>query len=61
MTVVRLNMQDSLRTLVQDSLLSLTQLLLDECHGVLACPQDLVWGSDLISSPYKYDRLHFYM
>ncbi|XP_051804747.1 dynein axonemal heavy chain 1-like isoform X2 [Acanthochromis polyacanthus] len=53
MTVVRLNQQDSLRHLVLDSLASLTQLLLDACHSVLTCPQDLVWGSDLLTSPYK--------
>ncbi|XP_023120862.2 dynein axonemal heavy chain 1-like isoform X2 [Amphiprion ocellaris] len=53
MAVVRLNQQDSLRQLVLDSLVSLTQLLLDACHSVLTCPQDLVWGSDLLTSPYK--------
>ncbi len=61
MAVVRLNMQDSLRSLVQDSLLNLTQLLLDECHSVLACPQDLVWGEDLIRSPYKWVTMHLYV
>ncbi|XP_040015424.1 dynein heavy chain 1, axonemal [Xiphias gladius] len=53
MAVVRFNMQDSLRYLVQDSLLSLTHLLLDACHSVMMCPQDLVWGKNLITSPYK--------
>uniref|UniRef100_A0A3Q3E168 Dynein, axonemal, heavy chain 1 n=1 Tax=Labrus bergylta TaxID=56723 RepID=A0A3Q3E168_9LABR len=53
MARVRFNMQDSLRFLVQDSLASLTQLLLDACHNVLTCPQELVWGNDLITSPYK--------
>lgn len=53
MAVVRFNLQDSLRFLVQDSLLSLTQLLLGACHSVLACPHDLVWGNNLITSPYK--------
>lgn len=53
MGVVRFKMQDSLRNLVQNSLLSLTHLMLDACHSVLNCPQDLVWGKDLITSPYK--------
>uniref|UniRef100_A0A3Q3IZZ6 Dynein, axonemal, heavy chain 1 n=1 Tax=Monopterus albus TaxID=43700 RepID=A0A3Q3IZZ6_MONAL len=53
MTVVHFNMQDSLRYLVKDSLLSLTHLLLDACHSVLMCPEDLIWGSNLITSPYK--------
>ncbi|AWP03287.1 putative dynein heavy chain 1 axonemal [Scophthalmus maximus] len=53
MAVVRFSMQDSLRYLVQDSLVSLTHLLMDACQSVLTCPQDLVWGNDLISSPYK--------
>lgn len=52
MAAVRLNLQNSLRFLVQDSLTSLTQLLLDACHSVLTCPQELVWGNNLITSPY---------
>ncbi|XP_078019489.1 dynein axonemal heavy chain 1 [Epinephelus lanceolatus] len=53
MAVVRFNLQDSLRFLVQNSLASLTQLLLNACHSVLTCPQDLVWGDNLTTSPYK--------
>ncbi|XP_067102135.1 dynein axonemal heavy chain 1 [Osmerus mordax] len=53
MGLVRYNLQDSLRFLVQDSMVSFAQLLLDACHSVLSCPQDLIWGSDLINSPYK--------
>ncbi|KAM6980842.1 dynein axonemal heavy chain 1 [Aplochiton taeniatus] len=53
MSLVRYSLQDSLRFLVQDSLVSLTQLLLDACHSVLACPGDILWGPDLINSPYK--------
>ncbi|XP_067360331.1 dynein axonemal heavy chain 1 [Channa argus] len=53
MGVVRFRMQDSLRYLVQDSLVSLTCLVLDACHSVLTCSKDLVWGNDLITSPYK--------
>nr|XP_046240546.1 dynein axonemal heavy chain 1 [Scatophagus argus] len=53
MAVVRFNLQDSLRFLVQDSLASLTQLLLDACHSVMTCRQDMVWGNNLLTSPYK--------
>lgn len=45
--------QDSLRYLVQNSLISLTQLLLDACHGILNCSKDMEWGSDLVNSPYR--------
>ena len=53
MSMVRFNLQDSLRSLVRESLLGLTRLLLNACHSVLSCPRDLVWGDDLITSPYK--------
>uniref|UniRef100_A0A8C9ZPR8 Dynein axonemal heavy chain 1 n=1 Tax=Sander lucioperca TaxID=283035 RepID=A0A8C9ZPR8_SANLU len=53
MSVVHFNLQDSLRFLVQDSLVGLTQLILSTCHSVLTCPPDLAWGDDLITSPYK--------
>lgn len=53
MGVVRFKMQDSLRNLVLNSLLSLSHLVMDACHGVLNCPRDLVWGKDLLTSPYK--------
>ncbi|KAG7263607.1 hypothetical protein CRUP_020857 [Coryphaenoides rupestris] len=47
---VRYRLQDALRSLVQGSLRGLARLVLDACHGVPA--RDLVWGSDLITSPY---------
>ncbi|XP_046731532.1 dynein axonemal heavy chain 1 [Silurus meridionalis] len=53
MTQIRYRLQDCLRFLVQDSLSSLAQVLLDACHSVLNCPEDLTWGADLIHSPYK--------
>lgn len=53
MSQVRYSLQDSLRFLVQDSLAVLARFLLDTCQSVLNCPEDLVWGSDLIHSPYK--------
>ncbi|XP_072239156.1 dynein axonemal heavy chain 1 [Leuresthes tenuis] len=56
MNMVLFNMQDSVRYLVQDSLVSLTECLMETCHSVLTCPQDLVWGKNLINSPYKPKR-----
>ncbi|KAM8915859.1 dynein axonemal heavy chain 1-like [Spinachia spinachia] len=53
MAVVRLKLQDSLHFLLQNSLVSLSELLLNACHSVLTCPQDLAWGNNLITSPYK--------
>ncbi|XP_025927284.1 dynein heavy chain 1, axonemal [Apteryx rowi] len=50
---IKFNLQDSVRSLVQNSLVSFTQLLLDACHGVLNCSEDMEWGDDLINSPYK--------
>ncbi|XP_035980517.1 dynein heavy chain 1, axonemal isoform X4 [Fundulus heteroclitus] len=53
MKVVVFRMRNSLRSLVLDSLGALSDFLLEACHCVLPRPPDLVWGSDLISSPYK--------
>ena len=53
LSVVRYRLQDSLRFLVQGSLQGLAQLVLDSCHCVHAAPPELVWGSDLITSPYR--------
>ncbi|KAL6111885.1 dnah1 [Pungitius sinensis] len=53
MSVVHSKLQNSLHVLLQNSLVSLTELLLNACHSVLTCPQDLAWGNDLITSPYK--------
>ncbi|XP_047438259.1 dynein axonemal heavy chain 1 [Mugil cephalus] len=53
MAVVRFKLQDSLRYLVQTSLASLTESVLDACQSVMTCPQDMVWGDDLITSSYK--------
>ncbi|NXE09964.1 DYH1 protein, partial [Lophotis ruficrista] len=50
---IRFMLQDSLRCLVQNSLISFTQLLLDACHGTLNCSKDMEWGDDLINSPYR--------
>lgn len=59
MALIRSIQHDSLRFLVQDSLASLAKLILDACHSVLHCPKDLTWGTDLISSPYKYVISHY--
>ncbi|XP_050760847.1 dynein axonemal heavy chain 1 [Gymnogyps californianus] len=53
---VKFMLQDSVRYLVQNSLISFTQLLLDACHGILNCSKDMEWGDDLISSPYRPQR-----
>nr|XP_040059002.1 dynein heavy chain 1, axonemal-like isoform X4 [Gasterosteus aculeatus aculeatus] len=53
LALVRLKLQDSLHFLIQNSLVSLTELLLNACHSVLTCPRDLAWGNNLITSPYK--------
>lgn len=53
LTVIRYNQQDALRFLVLDSLAGLVQMLLDACQSVMTCPQDLVWGDDVNTSPYK--------
>ncbi|XP_056267415.1 dynein axonemal heavy chain 1 [Pseudoliparis swirei] len=49
---LRLQLQNALRVLVQNSLLSLTRVVSDACHHVLTCPPDLAWGSSLNTSPY---------
>ncbi|XP_075039903.1 dynein axonemal heavy chain 1 [Mixophyes fleayi] len=53
MELIKFNLQDSLRFLVQDSLVSFTQFILDACYSVLRCTEDMDWGGDLINSPYK--------
>ncbi|CAM4600221.1 unnamed protein product [Caretta caretta] len=53
MELIKFNLQDSVRFLVQDSLVSFTQLLLDACGSVQDCSEDMEWGGDLINSPYK--------
>ncbi|KAM4722817.1 dynein axonemal heavy chain 1 [Rhinophrynus dorsalis] len=53
MELIKFNMQDSLRFLVQDSLVSFTQFILDACYSILSCTKDMDWGGDLVNSPYK--------
>ncbi|XP_036594745.1 dynein heavy chain 1, axonemal [Trichosurus vulpecula] len=53
MELIKYTLQDSIRFLVQDSLVNFTQFILDACCSVLNCSEDMVWGPDLINSPYK--------
>ncbi|XP_077133083.1 dynein axonemal heavy chain 1 isoform X2 [Ranitomeya variabilis] len=53
MELIKFKLQDSLRFLVQDSIVSFTQFILDACYSVLSCPEEMDWGGDLINSPYK--------
>ncbi|NXR16043.1 DYH1 protein, partial [Semnornis frantzii] len=48
--------QDSLRCLVQNSLISFTQILLGACHSIPNCSKDMEWEGDLINSPYMSQR-----
>ena len=51
--MVKFNMQDSLRYLVQDSLVNFTQMIVDACYATNQIDEDIVWGKDVINSPYK--------
>ena len=46
-------LQDSMRYLIQDSLVNFTQMVLDSSHSTLQLPEDFTWGTDLITSTYK--------
>ncbi|KAF4023972.1 hypothetical protein G4228_016077 [Cervus hanglu yarkandensis] len=53
MELLKYMLQDTLRFLVQDSLSSFSQFISDACCSVLDCADDMVWGEDLINSPYR--------
>lgn len=53
MEMVKFCMQDSLRYLVQDSLVSFTHMVLDACIQVMDCVEDMDWGKSLTASQYK--------
>ncbi|XP_071830856.1 dynein axonemal heavy chain 1-like isoform X2 [Apostichopus japonicus] len=53
MEMVKFCMQDSLRYLVQDSLVSFTQMLLDAAFSVLELSGEMEWGMNLIHSQFK--------
>ncbi|XP_030840434.1 dynein heavy chain 1, axonemal isoform X1 [Strongylocentrotus purpuratus] len=57
MEMVKFCMQDSLRYLVQDSLVNFTQMIIDSSFSVMELPEEeMTWGDDLINSPYKPKR-----
>ncbi|NXM42418.1 DYH1 protein, partial [Gymnorhina tibicen] len=49
---IRFMLQDSLRYLVQRSLASFTQFVVDACQSVLNCSKSMEWGGDITNSPY---------
>ncbi|XP_064629143.1 dynein axonemal heavy chain 1-like isoform X2 [Lineus longissimus] len=53
MEMVKFNMQDSLRYLVQDSLVNFTQMIIDACYATFQCEDDMTWENDLLVSSYK--------
>ncbi|PIK41737.1 putative dynein heavy chain 1, axonemal [Apostichopus japonicus] len=53
MEMVKFCMQDSLRYLVQDSLVNFTQMLLDAAFSVLELSGEMEWGNNLIHSQFK--------
>ncbi|XP_053785531.1 dynein axonemal heavy chain 1 isoform X3 [Desmodus rotundus] len=53
MELIKYMLQDTLRFLVQDSLTSFSQFISDACCSVVDCTDDMVWGEDLINSPYR--------
>ncbi|KAK2152282.1 hypothetical protein LSH36_335g03002 [Paralvinella palmiformis] len=53
MEMVKFNMQDSLRYLVQESLVNFTQMVLDACHSTLTLTEDFSWGKDVVNSNFK--------
>ena len=38
---------------MQDSLVNFTQMILDACYATLQVEEDMVWGKDVINSPYR--------
>ncbi|KAG8436117.1 hypothetical protein GDO86_007286 [Hymenochirus boettgeri] len=53
MELIKFSLQDTLRFLVQDSLVSYTQLIMDACCSVLTCVEGMDWGKDLVNSPFR--------
>ncbi|XP_074644244.1 dynein axonemal heavy chain 1-like [Tubulanus polymorphus] len=53
MEMVKFNMQDSLRFLVQDSLVNFTQMILDACHNTMKCEEEMKWETNLLISNFK--------
>ena len=53
MEAVKFNMQDSLRFLVQDSLVNFTQMIVDGCISTFECEEGMTWDTDVIHSSFK--------
>ncbi|PVD29059.1 hypothetical protein C0Q70_11656 [Pomacea canaliculata] len=53
METVKFIMQDSLRFLVQDSLVSFTQMVVDACHTTMSLSEDYTWGPEIAVSFFK--------
>lgn len=51
--MVKFNMQDSLRYLVQDSLVNFTQMILDACNQTVLVADDFKWGPDVVTTQFK--------
>ena len=45
--------EDSLRYLVQDSLVSFTQMILDAAHSTLELQDDFEWSGNYINSTFR--------
>ena len=57
MELVKFSMQDSLRFLVQDSLVHYTQMVVDACWQVVDVKDTFVWpGDDLVNSSIRPKR-----
>ncbi|XP_033101869.1 dynein heavy chain 1, axonemal-like [Anneissia japonica] len=56
MEMVKFCMQDSMRYLVQDSLVNFTQMIIDACYSVLECPDGMEWNNKLVVSNYRPKR-----
>ncbi|XP_078270493.1 dynein axonemal heavy chain 1 [Rhinoraja longicauda] len=61
MEMIKYNLQDSLRYLVQDSLVNYTQMILDGCYSSLNCLKDMKWGGDLINSNFKPRKMPIFV
>ncbi|CAG5132289.1 unnamed protein product, partial [Candidula unifasciata] len=53
METVKFIMQDSMRFLVQDSLVNFTQMIVDASNSAIELDEEFVWGSDLLTSKIK--------
>ncbi|XP_078000357.1 dynein axonemal heavy chain 1-like isoform X2 [Glandiceps talaboti] len=53
MEMVKFSMQDSLRYLVQDSLVNISQMIVDASHMVLNTQEEMEWSGDVLSSKYR--------